>query len=435
MKKLVAVLMAVGTPVLAAGFRIDTQSGRATGMGQAVSAFVDDSSANFYNPAGLTAAGRGFEVMVGDTLIIPQLKYTSPSGETTNSVFTVSPPPHIYARAGLLDELAIGIGVFTPYGAAGNWPADWVGQFRAHQSSVQTFDININLAYQVHPRLSLAAGVNVVRGTVFISRHLDFVDSIGEVELGGGAWGVGFNFGARVEIIEKTLFFGAQARTAVNLAFTGNAHFSNIPPEFGARIYDQPIKAAIQLPLVGQFGLGWSGWSALKVGLDVTYVDWSSFRELRIEFENEDLTVPLPKNWYDTASVHFGVEYEVNEKITARIGFVYDPTPSPSNTLTPDLPDATRLKLCVGAGYKHSSGFFADLGFQLIALLTQNSSAPGFPGSYGGTAEVLSLSIGYRSSPKAMQSSDAPAADAPPAEKAPEKPAEAPPAEQQPVTP
>jgi len=408
MMRLWVVLVMAAGPVWAAGFRIDTQSGRATGMGSAVSALIDDSAANYYNPAGLTARGKGFELMAGDTLIIPQLKFTAPDGTATSSNFTVSPPPHVYARAGLMEELAIGIGFFTGYGASGNWPADWAGQFKARQSSLQTFNLNVNLAYAPHPRISFGAGVNVLRGTLFIERGLDFVDSTGAVQLGGGAWGVGFNGGVRVEVIERLMWFGGAVRSMVDLNFGGNAHFEGVPGNLQGRLFDQPIRGRVQLPLTGQFGLGFKLFDKLKLGLDVTYVNWQAFRELRIEFlESTDLTVPLPKRWFDTASFHLGAEYDVTRSLQARVGFVYDPTPSPSDTLTPDLPDATRIKVAVGVGYTHSSGVFADLGYQFVALLSQQATSPcvtgttdmcagGFPGTYSGTAHVISLSLGFR---------------------------------------
>ncbi len=437
MKKLLAVVISLSAPAFAAGFRIDTQAGRATGMGSAVSAFIDDSSANFYNPAGLTTRGKGFEVMAGDTLIIPQLKFTGEDGNTTSSSFQVSPPPHLYARAGLFDELAVGIGFFVPYGASGNWPPDWVGQYRAKHSSLQTYNLNVNLAYQPHRRISFAAGVSVIRGTVFIERNLNFVDNVedtpGTVELGGSAWGVGFNGGVRLEAIEDLLYVGGSIRSSSNLIFTGRSHFSNIPTEFQSRIYDQPIRAGVTLPVTGQFGLGFKLFKKLRAAIDVTYVGWSSFRELRIEFQdNPDLTVPLPKRWFDTASLHLGLEYDVTQSIQARVGFVYDPTPSPSDTLTPDLPDASRIKVSAGIGYTHPSGLFADLGFQFVALLSQRSTAPGFPGTYSGTAQVISLSIGFRRSSAdrpAEPAPEAPPADAPAATDAPPAATDAPPAQ------
>jgi hypothetical protein len=106
--------------------------------------------------------------------------------------------------------------------------------------------------------------------------------------------------------------------------------------------------------------------------------------------------VPLKKKWWDTASLHLGGEYDVTPSLSARVGFVYDPTPTPANTLTPDLPDATRLKFAAGAGWRHPSGFFADLAVQIVALLPQESTAVGFPGTYSGSAGVLSFTVGYR---------------------------------------
>jgi long-chain fatty acid transport protein len=390
-----ALLVLLASPAFAAGFRIDTQSGRAVGMGTAVAAMIDDASANFYNPAGLTGA-PGFEVQAGDTLIFPQLKYTSVAGETTGTEIEVSPPPHVFARFGVIDQLAVGFGLFVPFGATGNWPEDWPGQFLARSSALQTFDFNLNVAYRPHPRFSIAFGVNLVRGTVYIERHLNFIDSVGAVELGGGAWGFGVNGGVQFEVIEKFLFFGATLRGAVPLDFTGRAHFSDVPASFSSQLADQNISAHIELPLVASFGLGFKPMEKLRLALDITYVNWNSFRELRISFENPALTQPLAKNWWDTASVHVGAEYDVTDFVRARLGFVYDPTPSPSNTLTPDLPDATRIKVAAGVGWRHESGFKVDFGFQFVALLAQHSGFPGFAGSYGGTAEVVSLTLGYK---------------------------------------
>src|SRR6185295_3050064 len=87
------------------------------------------------------------------------------------------------------------------------------------------------------------------------------------------------------------------------------------------------------------------------------------------------------------------------QSISARLGFMVDPTPSPGSTLTPDLPDSTRINVGAGVGWRHASGLKLDFGFQFVALLPHDSTAPGFAGTYGGTAEVLSLSVGWKSKP------------------------------------
>jgi len=103
------------TDAHAAGFALDVQSARGTGMGSAVTAFINDSSAIFYNPAGI-AQGKGFDAQAGVMLIAPSFKYTNRSGESTSTKFEIVPPVHAYAAAGITDDLSVGVGVFTPFG-------------------------------------------------------------------------------------------------------------------------------------------------------------------------------------------------------------------------------------------------------------------------------------------------------------------------------
>jgi long-chain fatty acid transport protein len=85
----------------------------------------------------------------------------------------------------------------------------------------------------------------------------------------------------------------------------------------------------------------------------------------------------------------------VSEAFTLRLGFVHDPTPSPADTLTPDLPDATRLKFSAGVGYHCRCGIAADVGYQFVYLLPQRSLAYALPGQYSGTAHVAALTLAY----------------------------------------
>ena len=397
MNKLTAAwLMLLSTVAFGAGFKLDVHGSRATGMAGAVTSFIDDPSAIYYNPAGI-AGRKGFGIQAGVTLVIPMLSFThADDGDVTSSPLNVSPPPHAHITFGITDDLSIGIGVFSPFGAAGHWPADWEGRFKAIKSSLQTFDINPTIAYRLHPRLKLGLGYNAVRGTLVIERGLNFVDSEGKVELGGGAWGFGWNAGLQVEIVENHLWFGASFRSPVTMRFEGNAHFTNVPTEFGGRLKDQPITGRVVLPTQANFGFSIKPTDNLRLALDADYVEWSSFTDLTINFENPDLTVPLQKRWVDQVSVHVGGEFNPTKSVAVRLGFVYDPTPSPRYTLTPDLPDSTRLKVTAGVGWQHESGFGVDLGYQFVVLTGADSFAPGFAGTYSGTAQVIGLTLTYR---------------------------------------
>ncbi len=417
MNKLTAACMMVLSSVaMAAGFQLDVAGAKATGMGSAVTALVDDASSIYYNPAGI-AGHKGLDATVGITLIMPMLSFTHrEDGNTTSTPFALVPPPNAHVSFGITEDLAIGVGLFVPFGASAAWPTGWEGDTKAHSSSLQTFDIQPTLAYRVHPRLKVGVGFDAIRGTVVIERALNFVDSTGGVKLGGAAWGYGWNAGVQISVVEKYLTVGATYRNQVKMKFTGKAHFSDVPVEFSGLLKDQSITATVNLPAQANFGFGFTPLEKLRFGLDFHYTEWTAFPELAINFENPALTNPLKKSWVDQVSVHFGAEYDVTKSVSARIGFVYDPTPSPAQTLTPDLPDSTRIKICAGVSWKHDVGLRVDFGYQFVLLMSQNSYAPGFEGTYSGTAQVIGLNVGFKIP---MGKSEAPVAPAEGTEPAP----------------
>ena len=84
----------------------------------------------------------------------------------------------------------------------------------------------------------------------------------------------------------------------------------------------------------------------------------------------------------------------MNAQWRLRAGILYDPTPSPQDTITPELPDANRINIALGAGYQWRH-FALDAGYQLVVITNATSTAPQFPGSYSGLANLLSLTVGY----------------------------------------
>jgi long-chain fatty acid transport protein len=95
-------------------------------------------------------------------------------------------------------------------------------------------------------------------------------------------------------------------------------------------------------------------------------------------------------------SVHLGGEVALGDAWRVRAGAVYDPSPSPSGTLLPDLPDADRLNFAVGVGYAYTSGVEIDLGSELVVMRKKVSTAPELEGQYSGYVGVLGVSITYR---------------------------------------
>ncbi|NOK13238.1 OmpP1/FadL family transporter [Corallococcus exercitus] len=387
---LVAIL-AAGTSQ-AAGFQIDTQGARATGTGGAATAWLEDSSSIYYNVANMVGV-KTLDITLGDTGILPSITFQRPGQEAEGQRTTLSPPPHLFVVYKPFEKAAFGVGVYTPFGARSRWEEGFSGRFRGYESSLATYYINPSFAYELHPRFRFGAGLDIARATIELTRGLDFVNSEGSIHLGGADWGSGFNVGVQAKVLDN-LDMGLHYRSAVDIQFKGKADFQNIPAEFQSRLTDQSASADVTLPSTVTAGLAYRPLNNLMLAFDASWVDWSSFAELAIRFENPAIDNPLPKRWHAKWKYSLGAEYGVTEALQVRAGFVYDPSPSPNSTLTPDLPDANRIKVTAGVGYQLKP-FRADLGYQFVALSDKESSAPGIPGTYAGSAHVFGLTLGF----------------------------------------
>ncbi len=378
----------------AAGFQIDTHSARSTGMGNAATAALEDSSAIYSNAANILGVEK-LDITVGDTGILPSIQFTPTGGTAQGQKTTLSPPPHVFAVYKPAPELALGVGLYTPFGARSRWVDDFVGRFRSRESALAAYYINPTIAYQLHESIRIGAGLDVVRSTVELKRALGFVESEGEIHLGGSAWGVGYNLGVQAVILPKELTIGLHYRSAVSTTFKGSADFQNIPAEFQSRLEDQRVEADVTFPSTISLGLSATPFERLTLAFDAQFVDWYSFKELSVEFpDSPELNNPLKKSWRGKLKYHLGAEYGMTPDLQVRVGFVVDLSPSPAETLTPDLPDADRYKISVGAGYKMGN-LRADAAYQLVLLADTESSAPGMDGTYSGSAHVFGLTLGY----------------------------------------
>jgi long-chain fatty acid transport protein len=394
---LVAGVWSFAQPASAAGIALDVQSARATAMAGSVTATVDDSSAIFFNPAGI-ARGKTIDVEVGDTLIVPSFQYTSPQGATTHNVAQVVPPFQAYESLGITDDLTIGVGVFTPFGLTLSWPPEWAGRSLITESSFATYDFNPTVAYRFGP-VRIGAGLQLVRATVDLKRKIRTGAAEASTELGAGTWGAGANVGAQIDAVARYLTLGVHYRSAVSFHFDGEAHFDGVPAELQSTLFDQRVTTSLTTPDLLQMGVASHPIEDLVVDVDVVWYGWSKFRSIDIAFPNDasgTLSATEPKNWRNAVNVRAGAEGIVAGSWRVRGGVLYDPTPSPSSTLAPDVPDSTRLTLAAGGGYVHPSGLRVDLGYQFLRVFQKTSTLPQLPGDYSGIVNIVGLSVGYR---------------------------------------
>lgn len=395
MKKTLSLLtlLAAGTGH-AAGFSFDTHSARATSMGFASVASMQDSSAIAYNAANILGVEK-LDITAGDLITLPRINFT-PEGTNNTQAFDtlLAPPPHAFAVYRLNEKMAVGLGLFVPFAAGSAWPDDFAFRTRGYKAQMALYHLNPTFAYQAHPRLRLGVGVSVVRGTVTIERKLNFVSSEGTVELGGDSWGLAYNAGIQLTILDKLLHFGGQFRGPSSLTFKGNADFRDIPTAFQTQLKDQKVESTVDFPGSASLGLLFTPTERLSFAFDAKLMLWSTFEEFTIAFEDPALTNPLPKYWENTWNFHLGAEFKVTENFQVRLGTAVDRAPSPESTLSPDLPDADRYRIAAGIGYALNP-VRVDLGYQYIFLGNTKSTVPGITGAYDGDGHIFGLTVGY----------------------------------------
>src|SRR6185312_7752041 len=130
----------------------------------------------------------------------------------------------------------------------------------------------------------------------------------------------------------------------------------------------------------------------LLIDIDVQYTGWQTMSAVVLNFEDPQLSRTEPKNWTHTWNYRIGAEYRLNPSITLRAGLLIDPTPSPSDTVGPDLPDASRVNIALGGRYTYHD-LKVDLGYQLVLFSTATTANPVLPGDYKGLANVVALTV------------------------------------------
>jgi long-chain fatty acid transport protein len=277
-----------------------------------------------------------------------------------------------------------------------------VGDEEIESIDLQTFFVNLAVAWRPLEWLSIAAGADVVIGTVELRKGLDFVEQRGTLHAAAGALGAGGNAGILVRILEGRLSFGVNYRSAVELDFTGDADFT-VPTPFASLMQDQPLESSITLPHRITLGVAWLPLDLLTLSLDVDITTWSSFDRFGFTFpedadrpEDERLTQFEPRNWSDTYAIRFGVQVRPPDRDFAlRLGLVYDRSPSPTDTMSPSLPDADRIDIAVGAGYEIGGGFRLDVAYMYVHMFERSTTGDAFPGTYRSSAHLVGFSLGY----------------------------------------
>jgi long-chain fatty acid transport protein len=393
----VSLLFLICSIVLSAGFQLNEHGAKAVGMGGAFVAQASDPSAIYFNPAGL-AFQQGVNFYGGGTFIIPTHTYHNPTtGQETSTDYQLFFTPNVYGTYAVNKDLVVGLGVFTPYGLGTRWPSGWDGKYEALNSQLATFYINPTIAYKISDKFSIGIGVSYIYGTLDMSRNfakpMTGYTITGLVSMSGTAHAWGFNAGILYKPIEK-LSIGASVRTLSRLEFSGDAKYSDIAPSAAAAFISNGTgSVTIPLPANIYLGAAYELTHSLTVEADLQFVGWSVYDALSMSLPTG--VVVSEQNWDDTYIGRIGAEYKLNSAWTLRGGLAYDMTPQPKSTMMPMMPDADRIDISVGGGYRMNEHIYVDAAYMLGLCVTRTSTLSDLPGEYNSTFSAISINVGY----------------------------------------
>jgi long-chain fatty acid transport protein len=381
-------------PSWASGFAILEQGVK--GLGNAFSegaTTADDATAIFYNPAGLTQVS-GTSIVTGASLIAPAVEFSNrgssqfgaplrggDSGEFAPNRIV----PNFYAAWDLGGTVKAGIGVNSPFALATEYPQGWIGRYQALRSSLLTININPTIAAKISRDFSIGAGLNIQYADAKLSNAIDF-GTIGRqfglptapqsldglVDVQGQDWSLGFNLGVLYAPSRDTRI-GLAYRSSIKHELEGKAAFT-VPAGAaaltrGGQFTNTSASAELDLPETISLSAYQRVSPKVAISGDVTWTNWSRFRELRIDFDNpRQPDVVQPENWKDTVRVALGVNYDVNPALTLRAGVAYDPTPVRDEFRTARIPDGNRTWVSIGASYRPSPSLTLDVGYSHLFI-------------------------------------------------------------------
>ena len=159
------------------------------------------------------------------------------------------------------------------------------------------------------------------------------------------------------------------------------------------------VKAEIYWPDYLTLGLGIHLSNQFVILLDLEWIGYSRFsRKSHLAYDRfVFLNATFIKDMRDARRIHVGCEYQLNEKVVLRTGYLLNPWTIPEEQRSPLNPDNTFHTAHFGIKLKIRDRFNIDItafrSFSRMRRIIHNEI--GYPGGYGGPCYVLDMALSY----------------------------------------
>ena len=346
-------VLALPGQAFAGGFRLIDQDPYATARGNAFVATADRASAVYYNPAGMVQLDSP-TAQIGYHLVHLDADYSGLGGESnTSNKSRFLGPPQLYGVVPVPDQpIALGFGLYSPFGLGLKWPNDSGFRTLTKKSELVYLTAAPSVAVALSDSFSLGASFNIHYADLELSQGLSPDPSSGQLALKGDGVAYGFALGALWRPAEA-LSFGARYLSPSYIDLDGTA-------DINGQGGDMDVRFAFPDTLA--FGVAYKFRPNLV--FEVNY-DWTNWDRLNtVTFETEPLgPLPIELNYSSSSVVSVGATYTTASDLDISVGYYFNENSVPTATFNPAVPDLDKHYLGIGVS-KEVVGFEISVAYQ-----------------------------------------------------------------------
>jgi long-chain fatty acid transport protein len=341
---LVMIAFASAGRLLANGTRLPSQDDFVVARGYADVATADNASAVYYNPAGLSQLSA-VEFDDGVYVLTPQVSYVSTTGAASSEKPQSFALPYGFVAIPMGSfnggHVVLGLGAYSPFGLASQWPDTSGFRTLATQNSVTYLTGAVSLAVPIAPTLTIGGSLQYDHQHADLNRGVGIVPG-DQFQFDGDGHAYSYNLGILWQPA-KEHSFGVNFQSQANFNLNGTVNVSPFGITYaahGAWVYPEDISVGYSYRPTPDWNFeadwDWTNWAALKT---VTF------------YSAANGATALPFNWQASSYYNFGGTRYWQNGWSLSAGVSISTNSVPESSFNPAVPDVSRVLYNAGPGY------------------------------------------------------------------------------------
>ncbi len=368
--------------VMSGGYKIPEQSLNSMALSAAYVAHTSGADTAYFNPANMAFMDADKSYVEGGVTLahLPSNEFRSLPEYSGESEVEDIPIPFLHYVSKSMGDFRWGVSLTVPGGLTKRWETPFQKAF-AEEFTLKVIELNPSFSYKVMDDFSIGGGLRLIYSEGVIKND----SALATTDMEGDTVGFGYNVAATYKPTAD-INFALTYRSNIDLDEEGTA----VLYSGDTLLYDGDASVSVPLPAALNVAISktWQDTFTLELGYERTY--WSRYETLKFD------GIPLPetpKNWKDSDTFRVGATIEMDNKITAMMGFAVDETPVPENTVWFELPDSDAKIFSMGFRYQQTEDI--SWGAAFLYDSKESRSIEGMGTFHEGGAFLTTVGVAY----------------------------------------